>query len=107
MDKLGSLLLIHAWLILMVYGFISNRDGHLDRANFDRFGKSSWLRWLLAGRSQEQFMMKGRLNRAIMVPFTICFYILFMWGILPGHGTNILTGKPIAQVSDKGGGVAK
>jgi len=85
MNKLWALGLMQAWLLLMVYGWYRNKDGHADQHNYERFTKSIWWRWMFFGRSRETFLRQHRLLHRLTIPFTLCFYLLGMWGILSIH----------------------
>lgn len=85
MDKLFALLLTQVWLAAMIYGWWRNRDGRFDSEQFDRYNKSPWTRWILGRNSREQHIRQQRLLNRLALPFTLCFYLLAMYGILQAH----------------------
>ena len=82
MNHSFALGIMQVWLAMMSYGWFKNRDGSLDKHNYDRFHGSSRWHWLLSGQDRAAFLRQRRLFHRLTLPFVICFYMLGMWGIL-------------------------
>ena len=71
-----ALMFINVWLVAMIYGWATNRNGETDRQNYDQW------RWMLCGQSREHFLRQRRWMHRLTLPFAVGFYLLAMWGIL-------------------------
>ena len=81
MGKLWAIGILQLWLLVMLYGWYTSRDGSTDRYNYDRFHKSVWTRWMLSSQTRTGFLnWQTRLHRGAL-PFAIGFYLLAMYGI--------------------------
>ena len=82
MDKLWAIGMIQLWLLAMLYGWFTNRDGSTDRRNYDRLHKSVWTRWMLSGQTRMAFLCQQSRLHKMTPPFIAIFYLMAMYGIL-------------------------
>ena len=81
MNKLWAFGIMQAWLLLIISGWYTNKDGRADRHNYDYFGRFAWSRWMLSGQNRETFLHQQRFFHKLTLPFAIFLYLLGMLGI--------------------------
>ena len=76
MDKLWGLFVLNFWLAVMVYSWLKNRNGELDKQSY-RFWQGT-----LGGQSEEGFLRQRRILHRLGLPFVVGFYVLGTLGVL-------------------------
>ena len=76
MDKLWGLFVLNLWLAVMVYSWLKNRNGELDKQNY-RFWQG-----ILEGQSEEGFLRQRRILHRLGLPFVVGFYVFGTLGVL-------------------------
>ncbi len=76
MDKLRVLIVLNIWLIMMVYSWLKNRNGELDKQYY-RFWHG-----MRGGQSEEYYLRQYRILHRLGLPFVIGFYLLVSLGVL-------------------------